>query len=72
MNNTLLARAQELLERSQEKMNKADERSQNIESQLAGLSQRVHVLEGHIALMRAQAMQALERAGRTNGQEETN
>lgn len=67
MSNTLLARAQELLERNQEKMAKADERSQNIESQLVDLSTRVRALEGYIALMRAQSMQAVELAGKTHG-----
>ena len=65
--NSLLERAQELLERSQEKMNETNERSQNIENQLVDLSTRVRALEGYIALMRAQSMQAVELAGKTHG-----
>jgi hypothetical protein len=63
----MFARVQLLLEETQGKMNKAEERSQNIERQLINFSQRVQALEGYIALMRAQSMQAVELAGKTHG-----
>ena len=67
MSSALFARAQELLERVQQQSRDDNERMGGIERQNADLSQRVRVLEAHIALMRAKNQEALERAGRTDG-----
>ena len=63
----MFARVQLLLEETQEKIRKAEEKWQNSERQIRGLTERMQILEGQIALLRAQAMQAIELAGKTHG-----
>lgn len=67
MSKALFARVQLLLEETQAKIGAAEERWQNSETQIRGLSQRVQTLEAQIAMLRAQAMQAVELAGKTHG-----
>ena len=63
----MFSRVQLLLEQTQEKIRVAEEKWQNSECQIRSLSGRVQTLEGQIALLRAQAMQAVELVGKTHG-----
>ena len=63
----MFARVQLLLEDTQAKIRKAEEKWQNSEQQIRALSGRTHVLEVQVASLRAQAMKAVELAGKTHG-----
>ena len=67
MSRELFSRVQTLLEETQAKIGAAEERWQNTETQIRQLSGKVTTLEQQIAILRAQAMTAVELAGKTNG-----
>lgn len=67
MSKDFFSRVQLLLEETQEKVRKAEEKWNNSETQIRSLTGKVNELEAQIAMLRAQAMQAIELARKTHG-----
>jgi len=63
----MFARVQLLLEETQDKIRKAEQKWQNSETQIRALAGRIQTIEGQLVQLRAQAMTAVELAGKTSG-----